>query len=60
MPRRLYLEAWAIAAELGWAKTYDAEYVALARILRCRLVTLDASLLRAAGNLVDIVAPADL
>src|SRR5258708_1618898 len=32
-------EAWRIADELGWAKTYDAEYVALASLLGCRLVT---------------------
>ena len=29
-------EAWRIADELGWAKTYDAEYVALASLLGCR------------------------
>ena len=32
-PRQLYVEATRIAADLGWAKTYDAEYVALARII---------------------------
>jgi hypothetical protein len=26
-----------IAAQMGWAKTYDAEYFALACILECRL-----------------------
>ena len=41
-PKRLGEEAWRVADELGWAKTYDAEYVALARLLDCRLVTLDA------------------
>lgn len=59
-PARLYPEAWSIATELGWAKTYDAEYVALARLLGCRLVTLDGRLRRAAGELVEIVAPSDL
>jgi predicted nucleic acid-binding protein len=29
-PRALCAEAWRVAEELGWAKTYDAEYVALA------------------------------
>lgn len=49
-----------MAEELGWAKTYDAEYVALARLNNCRLLTLDARLKRAAGHLVDIVAPSEL
>jgi len=52
--------AWAVADELGWAKTYDAEYVALARALGCRLVTVDARLKRGAGRLIEIVGPADL
>jgi predicted nucleic acid-binding protein len=59
-PRQLYREAWRVAGELGWAKTYDAEYVALARILGCRLFTLDDRLRRGAGRLVDIVGPHDL
>lgn len=28
--------AWQIAEEFGWAKTYDAEYIALAKALGCR------------------------
>ena len=36
--------AWRIADELGWAKTYDAEYVALAQIYGCRVVTVDVRL----------------
>ncbi len=40
-PRKLHREAWRVAEELGLAKTYDAEYVALARLLRCRMVTFD-------------------
>jgi predicted nucleic acid-binding protein len=54
------LFAWAVADELGWAKTYDAEYVALARALNCRLVTLDARLRRGAGRLAEIVGPTEL
>jgi hypothetical protein len=34
--------AWVVAEEFGWAKTYDAEYVALAKSEGCRLVTLDS------------------
>jgi predicted nucleic acid-binding protein len=41
-PARLGHEAWRIADEMGWARTCDAEYLALARLLGCRLVTLDA------------------
>lgn len=56
-PRRLRAEAWSIADHLGWAKTYDAEYVALASLLSCRLMTIDERLRSRAGHLVDIVAP---
>jgi predicted nucleic acid-binding protein len=59
-PRRLGTEAWAIADELGWAKTYDAEYVALAARLGCRLVTLDARLRRGADRLGFVVGPLEL
>ncbi len=59
-PQQLYREAWRIAGDLGWARTYDAEYVALARILRCRLFTVDERLRRGAGRLIDIVGPHDL
>jgi predicted nucleic acid-binding protein len=59
-PQLLYREAWRIADDLGWARTYDAEYVALARILRCRRLTVDDRLRRGAGRLVDIVGPHDL
>jgi predicted nucleic acid-binding protein len=47
--------AWAIADELGWAKTYDAEYVALANLLGCRLVTLDTRLHRRTAHLGFVV-----
>jgi predicted nucleic acid-binding protein len=58
--RRLHSEAWRIADELGWAKTYDAEYVALASLLHCRLVTLDARLRRGAQRLGFVVGPMEL
>ena len=59
-PPELAPVAWRIADSLGWAKTYDAEYVALAQLVECRLVTLDARLARGAGRLVEVVGPADL
>ncbi|HEX6263352.1 MAG TPA: type II toxin-antitoxin system VapC family toxin [Actinomycetota bacterium] len=59
-PRRLYEEAWRTAEKLGWAKTYDAEYVALARILSCRLVTVDARLRRGGSRVAEIIGPEEL
>jgi predicted nucleic acid-binding protein len=52
--------AWKIADDLGWAKTYDAEYVALAQLIGCGLLTVDARLIRGAGHLVRMVDPADV
>ena len=49
-----------IARQLGWAKTYDAEYVALARTLGCPVLTTDRRLQRGAERLIDIVGPADV
>jgi predicted nucleic acid-binding protein len=57
---RIAGEAWRIADELGWAKTYDAEYVALASLLRCRLVTVDGRLRRGADRLGFVVGPTEL
>ena len=59
-PFRLRQEAWEIATRLGWAKTYDAEYVALARLLDCPLLTIDAWLARVAAREVRVIRPADL
>ena len=58
--RRLGQDAWRIAEELGWAKTYDAEYVALALLLDTQLVTLDSRLRRGADRLGCVVAPHEL
>jgi predicted nucleic acid-binding protein len=44
--------AWEIAEELGWAETYDAEYVALTQLQGDALVTLDKKLARAVKGLV--------
>ena len=53
-------EAWKIAEELGWAKTYDAEYIALARLLDCRLVTIDRRLRRSADRLSLVITVDEL
>jgi predicted nucleic acid-binding protein len=45
--------AWDVADELGWASTYDAEYVALTQLQADALVTLDAELARRVEGLVE-------
>ncbi|MFT3864598.1 MAG: type II toxin-antitoxin system VapC family toxin [Solirubrobacterales bacterium] len=59
-PPELGRTAWEIAEQFGWGRTYDAEYVALAQILGCRLVTLDGALRRGADRLGLVVSPAEL
>lgn len=44
----------------GGRRRMNAEYVALAKLSQCRLVTLDARLRRGAARLGFVVAPADL
>lgn len=44
--------AWEIAEQLGWAETYDAEYVALTKLQADAFVTLDASLARRVAGIV--------
>lgn len=44
--------AWELATLLGWASTYDAEYVALTQLQADALVTLDAELERAVAGVV--------
>jgi predicted nucleic acid-binding protein len=44
--------AWKIADQLGWAQTYDAEYVALTRLQADAFVTLDAELARRVEGIV--------
>ncbi|MGH7882935.1 MAG: type II toxin-antitoxin system VapC family toxin [Candidatus Dormibacteraceae bacterium] len=55
-PEQLGFAAWKIADNLGWAKTYDAEYVALAQIFDCQLITLDARLRRGADRLGVVIS----
>jgi predicted nucleic acid-binding protein len=45
---------------MGWGRTYDAEYVALATLLGCRLVTLDTRLRRGADRLGMVITPSEL
>jgi predicted nucleic acid-binding protein len=44
--------AWEVAEQLGMDATYEAEYVALAQLQRCTLVSMDARLLKRVGDLV--------
>lgn len=58
------VEVWrraaAVATSLGWAKTYDAEYVALALLHGVPLLTIDDRLRRRAMALVEVLTPSDL
>ena len=45
--------AWDLAEQLGWAETYDAEYVALTQLQADALVTLDEEL----GRRVEGIVP---
>ncbi len=53
----LCAEARDVARELGWKKTYDAEYVALARLLDTSLLSRDERLRHGAGRLITVVGP---
>ena len=45
--------AWELADRLGWAETYDAEYVALTRLQADAFVTLDPELARRVEGIVQ-------
>ena len=53
----LYAGARDVATEYGWAKTYDAEFVALARLLGSPLFTRDARLARRIDASVEVRGP---
>jgi len=59
-PKGLSAETSRIADRLGWAKTYDAEYLALARLLKCRLLTIDAKLKVSGSRVTDVIGPSEL
>ena len=44
--------AWELADQLGWASTYNAEYVALTQLQADAFVTLDAKLARSVKGIV--------
>jgi predicted nucleic acid-binding protein len=50
--------AWDVAEQLGWASTYDAEYIALTQLQADAFITLDATLARSVEGIVA-VAPID-
>src|SRR4051794_19706559 len=52
--------AWRYADELGWASTYDAEYLALTRLQGDALIALDEGLAAAADGVVPLASIDDL
>jgi predicted nucleic acid-binding protein len=48
--------AWELADQLGWASTYDAEYVALTQLQADAFVTLDAELARSLEGIIAIAS----
>jgi predicted nucleic acid-binding protein len=44
--------AWKFADQLGWAETYDAEYIALTKLQADAFVTLDQDLARSVERIV--------
>lgn len=59
-PRHLHRLAFEIATELGWAKTYDAEFLALARIEGATVLSVDARLVRGAAHTGLVTSPGEL
>ena len=59
-PARLHAVAFEVASELGWPKTYDAEFIALARLERSLVLTTDARLRRGADRTGLVIDPGEL
>jgi predicted nucleic acid-binding protein len=59
-PSGLYAEAYRVATDLGSAKTYDAEFLALARLEGARVLTTDARLRRGADKTGLVLDPSEL
>jgi predicted nucleic acid-binding protein len=58
-PRGHGARVWAIADGLGWAKTYDAEYLAIAQAAGCPIASLDRRVIAAAKRLgIEVAQPA--
>lgn len=58
-PTELHDVAWEVADQLGLAKTYDAEFLALARIRGGQVVTADARLRRVADRSGLVLDPVE-
>lgn len=58
--RDLIADAILFARELGWAKSYDAEYVVLARRLDIPLLTVDARLAASVRRHVRALSPSEI
>jgi predicted nucleic acid-binding protein len=52
----LQRRAWELADQLGWASTYDAEYVALTQLQADAFLTMDAKLARTLKGIVEIAS----
>ena len=52
----LQRRAWELADQLGWASTYDAEYVALTQLQADAFVTMDTRLARSVKGIVEIAS----
>ena len=48
--------AWDLADQLGWASTYNAEYVALTQLQADAFVTMDTRLARSVKGIVEIAS----
>ena len=60
LPVDVLREARRWAQTLGWAKTYDAEHLALAHLESDSILTVDARLAKRIGELVEVLVRADI